>query len=179
MNAETSKQQVRLAKDGVLAPVPGSSEEEDLTSEQATRMLAVLSNHYGERVAPASHHCSALLEWARVMRESGYAPSVEVDYGHIRMLLMKSNLASRLIYGGENVRTRRCPVHEGTWSGCRWGSGMCEEGCMDGSNVTGWLVPTHGFEPMETNTDIQERWDFDYSARCRFCGGTKEGAAHA
>jgi len=49
----------------------------------------------------------------------------------------KSNLLHRLLYQGQKLRSRPCPEHKGTWSGCHWEALPC--GCQDGSNVTGWL----------------------------------------
>jgi hypothetical protein len=54
--------------------------------------------------------------------------------------IRKSNLLSRLIYAGEPVRTKPCPVHKGRWSGCTLPEDTkCDGACMHGSNVTGWL----------------------------------------
>ena len=49
----------------------------------------------------------------------------------------KSCLMGRLIYGGEELRTRPCPVHHGHWSGCS--PELCPGGCNYGINWTGWL----------------------------------------
>ena len=114
-----------------------------LTAEEAQAMLDRLTAHFGERVAPASAHCSALLEWVRVMGESGYARHVAEAWGKVQLTLVKSNLAHRLVYLGEPVRTEPCPKHQGRWSGCRFfDDERCE--CMSGSNVTGWLPPPGG-----------------------------------
>lgn len=109
-------------------------------------MLDALTAYYGQRVAPAQDHCRALLEWVRVMDESGYAPQVKEAWNSIYVTLMKSNLAHRLVYLGEEVRTEPCPTHKGHWSGCRFfDDDQCE--CMSGSNVTGWLPPPEGAKP--------------------------------
>lgn len=49
----------------------------------------------------------------------------------------KSNLLARMIYGGEALRERRCPIHDGRWSGYGW----CSAGCSThpDPNITGWL----------------------------------------
>lgn len=121
----------------------GNSPLTELTPERAEELLAELSAYYGERVTTASMHCAALREWVRVMGESGYAPHVAEAFNSVYLNLMKSNLAHRLVYLGEPVRTEPCPKHKGHWSGCRFfDDDPCE--CMSGSNVTGWLPPPGG-----------------------------------
>lgn len=66
-------------------------------------------------------------EWRREFRD---------HWRFMRLAIYKSNLLSRLIYSGEQLRTTPCPKHKGRWSGCVWDA-QCE--CMCGSNVTGWL----------------------------------------
>ncbi len=44
-----------------------------MTEARAQKLLSELTQHYGERVCRVSDYCSALMEWARVMNESGYA----------------------------------------------------------------------------------------------------------
>ena len=139
------------------------------------KSLAALEKHYHEPVRPVSEYCHALDEWARVMRESGYDTESADAWGRIRGLpLMKSNLAARLVYGKEAVRSRPCPIHKGRWSGCVWGEQMCAEGCMFGSNVTGWLPDDHPFDPFTEG----EFHGFDFSARCRQCGGAETATVH-
>lgn len=153
----------------------------ELTTKRAEEMLAQLTEFYGERVTTASNHCSALLEWMRVMTESGYAPEVAKTWGLMQINLLKSNLAARLVYGGEQVRTEQCPIHLGHWSGCVWGDGMCTEGCMYGSNVTGWLKPRHSFEPFPNDEEAartREHFNWDSTTRCKHCGGTAAGLVH-
>lgn len=151
------------------------------TKDEAEALLIALSEFYGERVAPASHHCSALLEWMRIMDSSGYAPEVGKAWGSIALTLTKSNLAARLVYGGERVRTEKCPVHQGRWSGCTWGDNVCEEGCMYGSNVTGWLQSRHEYEPWpddENAARAREFFKYDPTTRCRHCDGQASGLVH-
>lgn len=117
-----------------------------LTKEQAEAMLAKLSEHYGQRVAPVGDVCRALTTWVKVMEESGYAPHVAEAWRSVSLTLYKSNLAHRLVYLGEPVRTEPCPKHKGHWSGCVFFTDEpCE--CMSGSNVTGWLPPPGGAAP--------------------------------
>jgi hypothetical protein len=49
----------------------------------------------------------------------------------------KSCLLARLIYAGEQLRTRPCPIHRGGWSG--WLFEECPGRCNFGPNLTGWL----------------------------------------
>lgn len=117
---------------------------EKLTPEQANELRDVLTKHYRCRVATVTEYCEALREWARVMVESGYAPEVGEMAGKVMFLLYKSNLAARLVYMGEPVRTEKCPKHDGRWSGCHWHDDpedICE--CETGNNTTGWL-PNEG-----------------------------------
>jgi hypothetical protein len=51
--------------------------------------------------------------------------------------ITKSCLLSRLIYGGEPLRTRRCPLHQGHWS---VGDEPCPHGCDSGFQHTGWIA---------------------------------------
>ena len=53
--------------------------------------------------------------------------------------IRKSCLLDRLIYAGEPLRTRRCPIHEGEWSGL-WRDEPCPEGCSFGAQLTGWIA---------------------------------------
>jgi hypothetical protein len=75
--------------------------------------------------------------------------------------IRKSNLLNRLLYQGQKLRTRMCPVHQGRWSGCAWEALPC--GCQNGAgaNVTGWLldepepatIPVPAASPMNTPED--------------------------
>ena len=52
--------------------------------------------------------------------------------------IYKSCLLNRLIYMGETLRSKQCPIHKGRWSGYAWGQSECE--CSLGSaDITGWL----------------------------------------
>lgn len=70
--------------------------------------------------------CDELREWSKCN------PS-----GRVGLLIYKSCLLDRLIYGGETLRVKPCPLHRGRWSGCSLEP--CPEGCSFGSNITGWL----------------------------------------
>lgn len=49
--------------------------------------------------------------------------------------ISKSNLLARLLYVGEKLRQRICPMHKGTWSGIEFGDNVCPHGCQ----LTGWI----------------------------------------
>jgi len=72
--------------------------------------------------------CDALVAWAAA-EPRGTSHPTGLD-------IRKSCLLSRLIYAGEPLRTRPCPIHKGRWSGC---FDVCPAGCNFGVNVTGWL----------------------------------------
>lgn len=77
-------------------------------------------------------YCKALDIWA--------STTDQIDRGKIatvRMALMKSCLAKRLVYMREGLRTRRCPIHKGEWSGC-YGE-PCPAGCDTCGCCCGWL----------------------------------------
>jgi hypothetical protein len=90
--------------------------------------------------------CHAMDTWARVCQQE-----LESDYDHrrrwrkefgehwafIRRAIAKSCLLDRLIYGGETLREKMCPIHKGHWSGCDLDGENC--GCAHDSCITGWL----------------------------------------
>lgn len=53
----------------------------------------------------------------------------------VRLMVSKSNMLARLIYGGEHARTEMCPEHQGRWSGIEFDENVCPHGCQ----LTGWL----------------------------------------
>lgn len=103
----------------------------------------------GAPVMPVSFFCDFLKEWQQLAGQP--APDEDPESlarrkdraektQFVFIQIMKSNLLSRTIYGGEKPRTTPCPVHKGRWSGCKMVEDMgCEGACSDGSNVTGWL----------------------------------------
>lgn len=90
--------------------------------------------------------CRAMDTWARVCQQE-LASDHELrrqwrkDFGKhwafIRLAIAKSCLLDRLIYGGETLRTKMCPVHKGRWSGCNLKGKNCD--CAHDSCITGWL----------------------------------------
>lgn len=95
-----------------------------MTDAEAEAMREQLAKHYGEPVMPVSRYCRALETWAARIEElnrPGYTDRQGSAYwrhlGHILRDIRKSNLLARMIYGGEPLRTRECPVHKGRWTG--------------------------------------------------------------
>lgn len=130
--------------------------------------------------------CEAIFTWSRIMserlkedqlNEDGWGQAQNVwrlnsktkkhdQYitpsevmGNLPLWMTKSNLLYRLIYLGEPLRTEKCPIHKGQWSGCRFFQDPCD--CQkiilpDGrvvidSNVTGWLL--EGNPPIDKKAD--------------------------
>jgi len=135
-----------------------------MTDSEAEAMLAALRKHYRQPVMPLRKYCEAFQAWARALAENepatgdgsrrtdGLVAATDLVFFAIR----KSNLLWRLLYAGEKVRTRKCPVHKGRWSGVSH-LGTCS--CQAGYNVTGWLpdgpVPESEFrEPVTIVTLI-------------------------
>jgi hypothetical protein len=77
---------------------------------------------------------------------------------YVDLQISKSCLLDRLFFQEEGVRTEPCPEHKGRWSGCVWKELPC--GCLNGSNVTGWL-------PNPEDTGYVDRPD---APLCDFCG---------
>lgn len=120
-----------------------------LTPEQAEEMLMRLTRHFNEPVLPMSKYCAAFQTWAEVVERACTDPTLMRDpeyprrqYGHayhehLRYILLdirKSNLLGRMLYGGEPLRTEKCPEHGGHWDG----QSMLL-GCRHGCDGTGWL----------------------------------------
>lgn len=92
-----------------------------------------------EREAKQTRHtslmCNSLRAWRNAIVEQhsqdegwrGQIRSIDNTFG----MIQKSSLLARLVYCGEAVRTEKCPIHKGQWSGI----GACEYGC----GQTGWI----------------------------------------
>ncbi len=111
---------------------------------EAQEMLQKLTRHYGEPVMPVSRYCDKLRIWAHTV--TGLMVSREM-VKHIEGALHKSNLAARLLYGDVELRTEKCPVHDGHWSGVPIPDDYCPHGCQH----TGWL-PNKPKTPEVTNS---------------------------
>ena len=116
-------------------------DDEPLTDEQAEAMLARLRKHYRQPVMPIRRYCDALRTWARVAARTEFDEKTGGHNGSsatpkqirtVFLALRKSNLLWRLLYAGEDLRERKCPKHDGKWSGIPW-----KDDCPCG--LTGWL----------------------------------------
>lgn len=123
-----------------------------MTDAEAEAMLAQLREHYRQPVLPVGHYCKALETWAEVYLER--FPSYREAFASVRISIVKSNLLARLIYDGQKLRTRQCPIHKGTWSGCV--PEPCEAGCSDGMNLTGWLPEPEDEERLAAREKLEK-----------------------
>jgi len=113
-----------------------------MTAEDAEQMLADLAKHFHEPVMPVSRYCNALRTWRDAVRDAFCTDGGEFDSRFnklvsaidiVELAITKSSLLDRLIYWGESLRTRKCPKHQGYWSGLPHSNNDCECG------LTGWL----------------------------------------
>lgn len=67
--------------------------------------------------------CAALAAWAEAASVTTAAEGERrSDSNTGRLVVLKSDLLNRLIYGGEKGPSQTpCPVHQGRWSGMHWG----------------------------------------------------------
>jgi len=130
-----------------------------LTNEQVKDMMDQLSEHFGEPVMPLKAFCFTMRQWATCIEQGVRDRKAENDglgrggnqhqhgqeyvahIGHILTDIAKSALLGRLFYGGEKLRTIRCSVHNGHWSGLEWQDPSTGQGntCPHGCGLTGWL----------------------------------------
>ncbi len=134
---------------------PGSPEER----------IAALTQELGEPVMRVSTYCKAISTWMKVFRKKlrEEADSLGRDtvgrqsrlaeisaLRTIETNIRKSGLLARLIYAGENLRTRKCPIHKGKMDPEMWAlrPGECE--CQG----SGWLKePEDGGPPKEATDE--------------------------
>jgi hypothetical protein len=124
-----------------------SKRNSKIPPEELKEMLQELSDHYGEPVRPVSEYCKAFETWMSVLEENYreafkaggkqaaervHGAEVIPHFSRIRLLINKSNFLARLVYGGEKLRTEKCPVHKGEWNGHAMLMGDCPHQC-DGS----------------------------------------------
>jgi hypothetical protein len=117
------------------------------TEEEISKFLQRFED--GTPVMPVSFFCDFLREWQYLAAQPlpgedpaaiAYRKERSEKTQFVFIQIMKSNLLSRTIYGGEKARTAPCPAHKGRWSGCKMIEDMeCKGACASGSNVTGWL----------------------------------------
>lgn len=111
---------------------------------------AVLEEHYREPVRPISEVCKGITTWLDAIHDEHLEDSDDYSLHQIALACdgfhglflsataNKSNLLYRLLYLRQPLRTKKCPTHDGHWSGYGWpGEGTCE--CAVGLDLTGWL----------------------------------------
>jgi hypothetical protein len=69
------------------------------------------------------------------VEEIWHFQGVSQDLAKVSFLVAKSSFLARAIYGGEKFRTRKCPLHRGSWSGVPFSAADCEHNC----DLTGWI----------------------------------------
>lgn len=127
-----------------------------LATDSVERMEEALKLHYKEPVRPVSQYCQAFRDWAKAIQqkvkeieaieEPGPADHYDLEQWkplgdlawRLELSIYKSNLLYRLIYAGDELRTKKCPKHDGRWSGCV-GFNEVDCGCVYHGNITGWL----------------------------------------
>ena len=149
-----------------------------------TDSLEELAKHFKQPVRLVSEYCDALYTWLDVVRkEHGedagpqfqdvrhpWSKLLEAE-GTVRLAIEKSCLLNRLIYMGQKLRSEKCPIHKGRWSG--YGHCHNDPPChiAPGYDITGWL-PEEGDEPpeMEVWVDLQtgEKTEVDWRKGERF-----------
>ena len=114
--------------------------------KEAQEWLRRLERFYGQPVLPLNRFCDAIELWMDCIARNNTDPAlVDGDSRHgrkyfeflrsIRIDIRKSNLLGRLLYAGEPLRTRMCPLHKGHYDGDAMFFHKCPHKC-DG---TGWL----------------------------------------
>lgn len=131
---------------------------EKISNWRAEQMLAQLSEHFGQRVAPVSRYCEALETWADVVNSQDYTRVDKSAIDVVKLAIYKSNLLYRMVYLGEPLRTIQCPTHKGQWSGMHFSDQPpCQ--CTDRSgNITGWLPmeQSHVYNPVWVKLETNE-----------------------
>lgn len=122
-----------------------------MSDDEAKALLGQLSAYYGEPVMPLHRFCDAITTWFRSIEANCREPDLirnpeHPEYQHgadyhmllrrIEVDITKSDLLYRLLYNGQQLRTKMCPDHKGHWDGP---SSVGLETCPHGCDGTGWL----------------------------------------
>lgn len=103
--------------------------------EKREQIFHELREFFGEPCMPVSKYCKALETYASLPEKD---EKFREMYRRLQIDISKSCLLDRLIYCGEELRTVKCPVHKGHWSGIKFGNDECE--CVGSCGcTTGWL----------------------------------------
>lgn len=109
--------------------------------EQREQVFHELREYFGEPMLPVTKYCKALETYANLKAEKD--EEFAKYYRFLIIDIYKSCLLDRLIYCGEELRTEKCPKHDGHWSGINFGKDQCECLCSCGC-TTGWLPNKKG-----------------------------------
>lgn len=112
----------------------------EVTNEQeAKEALAALKKYHGLPMMSIGVYCNAFNIYLKCLQEleEGHRREYHQYLTQIGIDIEKSNLLWRLLYNGQKLRTKMCPIHKGHWSGCA--PEPCPEGCSNGIDITGWL----------------------------------------
>ncbi len=131
-----------------------------IVRDELNLLLTIDEDEQDEQEQEALHHmqwfCDTFTEWAKVLSKED--EKFASAWGLIYSSLMKSSLARRLFYGGESVRTRKCPYHNGRWSGILYKNKPDGCTCIEGESgeATGWapnLDDSLAIEPKISDHD--------------------------
>jgi hypothetical protein len=140
-------------------------------ASQVDRMTEALTLHHKVRVAPITDYCQAFFDWHKAIADALQDPEVsDMHKDSLRPIkealdalyipVMKSNYLARRIYGGEEHRTEKCPVHNGHWSGMYWpGTPDADCPCADTGTTTGWISKDNPFDPPASELEFEVRYD--------------------
>lgn len=112
-----------------------------MTDDEAETLRKQLEEHYKEPVRPISFFCDSIKTWFRCIErrnedgKDGQGKDYHRQLQFIEIDIEKSDLLFRLIYQGQKLRTQKCSIHKGKWSGIPFPGDECPEGC----GHTGWL----------------------------------------
>ena len=93
-----------------------------MTDQEALELRKQLEKHYHCRVAPVREYCDAFLQFFDMPEIREKLGDDQKVLDQVRFLVVgKSCLLDRMIYGGEKPSQTPCPVHQGRWSGIHAG----------------------------------------------------------
>lgn len=84
-------------------------------------------DHFGRGRHPDARH----RDLQTLQEYENYADHVDFVF----LQITKSSMLGRLLYGAEKLRTVKCPIHDGKWSGIEHPDHVCPHHC----GMTGWV----------------------------------------
>jgi hypothetical protein len=113
--------------------------------------------------------CWAMTKWARLIatphpdersHERDFREKFTAAWDVVNLAIIKSAVLDRVLYGGEDFRTRRCPIHRGRWIGLAIVTcALCQD--------TGWI-----------DNEISAERIGDTSWYCTRCGQPRDPKAY-